>query len=212
MQIDNAIVTPTNTHITDSCKVRSRAAIRKYLESLRESSSPEMAVNQRDIESQIREWRSHNLFYRLYVFRSRTKDVDLELKQTWYRELFCRVVSWFYFWDWRFPKNFIFPKVTKQWQYHRSDCSKRPGWTVFRCHGSRWWTIFACEVSSPLCHCNINPCSAIQNQGKCTIAWRAFPLRRTLFRLTSLQIHGKHKPTSHSVRFRLDYANDALKP
>ena len=99
MQIDNAIVTPTNTHITDSCKVRSRAAIRKYLESLRESSSPEMAVNQRDIESQIREWRSHNLFYRLYVFRSRTKDVDLELKQAWYRELFCRVVSWFYFWD-----------------------------------------------------------------------------------------------------------------
>ena len=29
----------------------------------------------------------------------RTKDADLELKQTWWREVFCRVVSWFYFWD-----------------------------------------------------------------------------------------------------------------
>ena len=45
------------------------------------------------------EWRSHNFFYKFHVFRSRTKDVDLELKQTWWREVFCRVVSWFYFWD-----------------------------------------------------------------------------------------------------------------
>ena len=73
--------------------------MRAYLQELRDTSSPEMAVNQRDMESQIREWRSHNLFYRIHVFRSRTKDVDLELEQVWYRELFCYVVSFFYFWD-----------------------------------------------------------------------------------------------------------------
>ena len=50
------------------------------------------------MESMLREWRSHNFFYRIHVFRHRTKDVDLELKQAWYRELFCRVVSFFYFW------------------------------------------------------------------------------------------------------------------
>ena len=99
MQTDNAITTPTNTHITDSCMVQSKADIRAFLENLRESSAPEMAVNQRDLESQVREWRSHNFFYRIHVFRSRTKDVDLELKQTWYRELFCRMVSFFYFWN-----------------------------------------------------------------------------------------------------------------
>lgn len=99
MQTDKAITTPTNTHITDSCMVQSKADIRAFLENLRESSAPEMAVNQRDLESQVREWRSHNFFYRIHVFRSRTKDVDLELMQTWYRELFCRVVSFFYFWD-----------------------------------------------------------------------------------------------------------------
>ena len=99
METNNATTTPTNTHIVDSCSIKSKEAMREFLQRLREEVSEEMAVNQRDIESQIREWRSHNLFYRIHVFRSRTKDVDLELKQVWYRELFCCVVSFFYFWD-----------------------------------------------------------------------------------------------------------------
>ena len=96
MQIDNAIVTPTNTHILDSCKVKSKEDIRQYLQAVRDEASPEMAVCQRDLESMVREWRSHNLFYNFHVFRSRTKDVDLELKQPWWREWFCRAVSFFY--------------------------------------------------------------------------------------------------------------------
>ncbi len=99
METANAIVSKTNTHILDSCQVKSRQAMREYLQELSESVPSEMAVNQRDIESQVREWRAHNFFYRIHVFRSRTKDVDLELEQVWYRELFCRVVSFFYFWD-----------------------------------------------------------------------------------------------------------------
>ena len=96
--ITNAIVSPTNTHIVDSCTVRSKAEMREYLESVRKVVAPEMAVNRRDLESQVREWRSHNFFYRIHVFRSRTKDVDLELCQSWWRELFCRVVDFIYFW------------------------------------------------------------------------------------------------------------------
>ena len=99
MNLANAIATPSTTRIVDSCKVKSKEDMRAFLQALRDEVGPEMAVNQRDIESQIREWRSHNFFYRIHVFRSRTKDVDLEVKQTWYRELFCRVVSFFYFWD-----------------------------------------------------------------------------------------------------------------
>jgi hypothetical protein len=99
MDPTNATTTPTNTHIVDSCLVTSKEDIRAYLQKLRDASSPEMAVNQRDMESQVREWRSHNFFYKFHVFRSRTKDVDLELRQSWLRELFCRVVSFFYFWD-----------------------------------------------------------------------------------------------------------------
>ena len=99
MNLTNAHTTPANTHIVDSCSVKSKEDIRAFLQELRDATGPEMAVNQRDMESQIREWRSHNFFYFIHVFRSRTKDVDLELKQTWYRERFCRVVSFLYFWD-----------------------------------------------------------------------------------------------------------------
>lgn len=99
MEFSNATLTPTNTHIIDSCKVSSKQAMRDYLLKLRESVPDEMAVCQRDVESMVREWRSHNFFYKLHVFRRRTHDVDLEVKQTWYRELFCRVVDFLYFWN-----------------------------------------------------------------------------------------------------------------
>ena len=95
----NAVVTSTNTHIANSCCVNGKQAMRDFLQQLRESAPDEMAVCQRDVESMVREWRSHNFFYKLHVFRSRTHDVDLEAKQAWYRELFCRVVDFFYFWD-----------------------------------------------------------------------------------------------------------------
>ena len=97
--LNRVIASPANTHILDSCLVKSKQAMRDFLKELCDEMPPEMAVNQRDIESMVHEWRAHNFFYKLHVFRSRTRDVDLELKQTWYRELFCRVVSFFYFWD-----------------------------------------------------------------------------------------------------------------
>ena len=98
ISLENAITTPENTRIIDSCTMTGKAEKREYLEMVRRQSPEEMAVNKRDLESQVREWRSHNLFYKLHIFRSRTKDVDLELQQPWWRELFCRVVSFFYFW------------------------------------------------------------------------------------------------------------------
>jgi hypothetical protein len=88
-----------NTHIIDSAFVKSKKDIRDFLLTLREKCDPDMAVAVRDLESQVREWRVHNLFYYLHVFRSRTKDVDLELHQSWIRELFCLVFNFLYFWD-----------------------------------------------------------------------------------------------------------------
>lgn len=99
MDSHNAIVSEQNTHIIGSYRIKSKEDMRSFLGSLRMAASENMAVNQRDMESMVREWRSHNFFYKILVFRSRTKDVDLERKQPWYRELFCRMVSFFYFWD-----------------------------------------------------------------------------------------------------------------
>ena len=95
--LNDALLSPTNTHIVDSYKVKTKEEMREYLQRLRDIVLHQ-AVNQRDIESMVREWRAHNFFYMLHIFRRRTKDVDLELCQSKWRELFCRVVDWFYFW------------------------------------------------------------------------------------------------------------------
>lgn len=99
MDSSKVILSLTNTRILDSFSVKTKDEMRSFLEQVRKTASPDMAVNKRDMESMIKEWRSHNIFYFLHIFRSRTKDVDLELKQAWWRELFCRVVDFFYFWD-----------------------------------------------------------------------------------------------------------------
>ena len=93
-----AILTEENTHIIDSCEVKSREEMVAFLTQLRENASLKMAINQRSMKSLVAEWRAHNFFYGLHVFRSRTHDVDMERHQNWYREAFCRVVSFFYFW------------------------------------------------------------------------------------------------------------------
>ena len=95
---ERAQLTSTNTHIYDSYLIRSKDDIRAFIQNLREQCDPDMAITQRTLSSLVAEWRSHNFFYYLHVFRSRTKDVDLERCQSWWREAFCRVVSFFYFW------------------------------------------------------------------------------------------------------------------
>ena len=98
IETSKAILTEENTHIVDSCEVKSKEEMTDYLTRLRKNASEEMAVNQRSMKSLVAEWRAHNFFYGLHVFRSRTHDVDMERHQSWWREAFCRVVSFFYFW------------------------------------------------------------------------------------------------------------------
>lgn len=96
---DRVVLSRDNTHIFNSYQIKRKEDMREFLAVLREHCDPDMAVAVRPMKSLICEWRSHNLFYFLHVFRSRTKDVDLERRQAWWREMFCRVVSFFYFWD-----------------------------------------------------------------------------------------------------------------
>lgn len=97
---DRVVLSYCNTHICDSYLVRRKEDIREFLKTIRGRCNPDMAIAARSIDSMVCEWRAHNLFYYLHVFRSRTKDVDMERHQPWWREAFCRLVSFFYFWDW----------------------------------------------------------------------------------------------------------------
>lgn len=67
--------TDGNIHIDDSCKIGKR-----YMESALsaiEVAHPKLDVWKRSMKSLKREWATHNLLYALGLWRSRTKDVDL---------------------------------------------------------------------------------------------------------------------------------------
>ena len=99
MEIANAILTEAGTRILDSFLVKTKAEMRAVLQDLRDKAPEQMAINQRDMESMVKEWHAHNILYKLHIIRCNTRDVDLELKQPWHRELFCIVVDFLYFWD-----------------------------------------------------------------------------------------------------------------
>lgn len=85
MRTDNFInykISTNNIHITDSFQYTTKKMkeIIQYLKKL----YPDHIVFTRSINSLIREWRSHNLLYKLGIARKRTKDVDLDYPQKWY--------------------------------------------------------------------------------------------------------------------------------
>jgi hypothetical protein len=51
------------------------------------------------IKDLINEWKTHNLFYDLHLFRSHTKDVDLN-KHSWFIKLIYSILSKFYIKSW----------------------------------------------------------------------------------------------------------------
>lgn len=72
--------------ILDSYKVKGRE-MRKILEGFKVSTGYK---SRRSMESWIREWRSHNFLYRLGLYRSHTKDCDLEEDI----DLWHRIIYW----------------------------------------------------------------------------------------------------------------------
>lgn len=73
--------TENNVHIEDSCTVGKKDMEGALLAI--QIAHPELAVWQRSIKSLKREWATHNLCYMLGLWRSRTKDVDLNQPNRW---------------------------------------------------------------------------------------------------------------------------------
>ena len=86
-----------NIHIEDSYKVNTREDMQMILNDIRAKHSLEESdVLKRTDKSLIKEWRAHNLFYNLHLFRSHTKDVDLNYPQSKITEIAYSIISIFY--------------------------------------------------------------------------------------------------------------------
>ena len=82
--------TEDNTHVEDSYKEKDISLAVGYI--IRERYLRHLSQT-RTFESYVREWRGHNRLYYLHLFRSHTKDVDLEENQKPFWELIWLIIG-----------------------------------------------------------------------------------------------------------------------
>lgn len=73
-----------NTKIYDSYRFRSPKDMKAILSEPGKHGGYYMAINTMLNNDMLREWRAHNFLYALHLFRSHTKDVDLNTGKPWY--------------------------------------------------------------------------------------------------------------------------------
>ena len=75
----NIYISKNNIHIQDSFKIKGIKEKKNILNKLLKN-EPEI-LKYRTFNSLVREWRAHNILYKLNIKRSSTKDTDLEFHQ-----------------------------------------------------------------------------------------------------------------------------------
>lgn len=87
-------ITKSNIHIENSYRVRTKSDMLETLTKIREESS---FIYTRSIYSWVAEWQAHNLLYDLHLFRTHTKDVDLNEDEPCFRLILYYILSLIYF-------------------------------------------------------------------------------------------------------------------
>ena len=81
-----------NCHIINGYLTRSRDMMVEFCKEV----LPSRFIKTRPINSYVAEWRAHNLLYDLHLFRSHTRDTDLNLDENKFVRFLYRIVSLFY--------------------------------------------------------------------------------------------------------------------
>ena len=90
-------VSKNNIHIENSCEVNTKEDMQIVLTDIRaDYSLEESDVLKRTDSSLIKEWRVHNVLYNLHLFRTHTKDVDLNYPQNKIVEIAYYIIGAFY--------------------------------------------------------------------------------------------------------------------
>ena len=81
-----------NCRIIDGWKYKDRKVMEEFVQD-HLTAEP---FNCRSVASYIREWRAHNLLYKWNIKVESTKDVDLDIKETWLRRFGYFILSIIY--------------------------------------------------------------------------------------------------------------------
>lgn len=96
----NVIVSEDNIHIDNSFNIIYKEDMEDILNEYRckynSSIFSNFIINKRSINSMVYEWASHNLLYELGLFKSRTKDVDLD-DEPIYKRICYYILGWIWF-------------------------------------------------------------------------------------------------------------------
>lgn len=94
------IVSENNTHIDNSFRIIYKEdmedLLNEYRHKYNSSIFSNFIINRRSITSMVYEWAAHNLLYQLGLFKSHTKDVDLD-DEPLYRRICYYVLGWIWF-------------------------------------------------------------------------------------------------------------------
>ena len=72
-----------NVKIIDSYLIKSDAVKLAFLDKLKDDE----LLDNRSYKSLIREWKAHNILYKFGLFKERTKDTDLDNKESLFRRI-----------------------------------------------------------------------------------------------------------------------------
>lgn len=86
-----------NIHIIDSYKIKRKRDMKHILSIVRHASLNRGIFYLRKENSWIREWKAHNILYKLGLFKSHTKDTDLDEKENKKRR-FCYFILSLFSW------------------------------------------------------------------------------------------------------------------
>lgn len=90
-------ITPTNVHIKDSYRITNKREMKEIIAKARDYASINFDYTYKRTEKQwLREWRAHNLLYKLNYQPERTGSVDLDEGETDGRNLLYRMLSFLY--------------------------------------------------------------------------------------------------------------------
>ena len=96
----NVIVSEDNIHIDNSFNIIYKEDMEDILNEYRHKYNSSVfynyIINKRSIKSMVYEWASHNLLYELGLFKSRTKDVDLD-DEPIYKRICYYILGWIWF-------------------------------------------------------------------------------------------------------------------
>lgn len=83
------------TQIYDSYLVEDPEHMRTFCEQIKNYAWVGMVVTKLSVDDMVREWKAHNLMYKLGIFKKHTKSIDFK-KTHWYTRLMYRIISLFY--------------------------------------------------------------------------------------------------------------------